>query len=164
LHFGLCFTGYHQSRRLRALTRAALLLALGLGAVQALYAGADPRVLEASQLGIGALLGTSVLITTSLGLRVARSPSPLALRRRGRLLARTSLAAFFVPSLSMILLSVPGQWVLLVSLLLTFPVAMAYAIIRHRVFDFRVVLRQGLVHALLSVSLLMAYLALTLLA
>jgi len=80
------------------------------------------------------------------------------------LLARTSLAAFFVPSLSMILLSVPGQWVLLVSLLLTFPVAMAYAIIRHRVFDFRVVLRQGLVHALLSVSLLMAYLALTLLA
>jgi signal transduction histidine kinase len=164
LHFGFRFTGYHQSRRLRLLTRAALLLALGLGALQALYGGAERAVLEAGQLGIGALLATSVIITTSLGLRVARSPSPLALRRRGRLLAQSSLAAFFVPSLSMLLPSVPGEWMAIVSLLLTFPGAMAYAIIRHRVFDFRVALRQGLVHGLLSVSVLMAYLALTLLA
>jgi signal transduction histidine kinase len=164
LHFGLHFTGYHQSRRLRALARAALALALSLGALQALYSGAQPRVLDASQLGIGALLATSVLITIGLGLRVARSASPLALRRRGRLLAQTSLAAFFMPSLSMLLPAMPGQWVVMVSLLLTFPVAMAYAIIRYRVFDFRVVLRQGLVHALLSGSLLLAYLALTLLA
>ena len=164
LHFGLRFTGYHQSRRLCLLTRAALGMALCLGALQVLYGTGSARVLEAAQLGIGALLATSVLITTSLGLRVARSPSPLALRRRGRLLAQSSLAAFFIPSLSMLLPSVPGQWVVIVSLLLAFPAAMAYAIVRHRVFDFRVALRRGLVHALLSVSVLLVYLLLTLLA
>jgi len=78
------------------------------------------------------------------------------------LLAKTSLVAFFVPTLTVILPDVPGEWVVVVGLLLTFPMAMAYAIIRHGVFNFRVVLRQGLVHALLSVGVLIGYLGATL--
>jgi two-component system NtrC family sensor kinase len=47
--------------------------------------------------------------------------------------------------------------------LTTFPIAMAYAMVRHGVFNFRIVLRQGLVYALLSVGALLAYLGLVLL-
>lgn len=160
VHFGLKFTGYHPRRRL--LTRVVLLAALALGAFEFLYSGANPAAFRLAQVAIGALLAGSVVVTTRLGLRVARSPSPLALQRRGRLLAKTSLVAFFIPTLTVILPDVPGEWVVVVGLLLTFPMAMAYAIIRHGVFNFRVVLRQGLVHALLSVGVLIAYLALTL--
>jgi len=160
VHFGLKFTGYHPRRRL--LTRVILLAALALGSFELFYSGASPAVWKLGQVAIGALLAGSVVITTRLGLRVAHSPRPLALQRRGRLLAKTSLVAFFIPTLTVILPDVPGEWVVVVALLLTFPMAMAYAIIRHGVFDFRVVLRQGVVHALLSVGVLIAYLALTL--
>ncbi|MEY4544161.1 MAG: hypothetical protein RL685_356 [Pseudomonadota bacterium] len=164
LHFGLRFTGNHQSRGLRALASTVLATALGLGAVEALPWGASSALLQGVQLAIGALLATSVSITAVLGMRVARSSSPLALRRRGRLLAQCGLVAFFVPSSSMLLPNVPGQWLLNAALLLAFPIAMAYAIVRHNVFNFRVVLRQRLVHGLLSLSASMLYLALTLLA
>ncbi len=163
INFGVRFTGYHQNRALRHLTRWGYLAALLLGALQAFYTGKNPQVFEASRLAIGALLFSSVLICMGLGVFVARSHSPLALRRRGRLLATTSLVAFFLPSLSVITPDLPGEWVVIISLLTTFPIGMAYAMVRHGVFNFRIVLKQGLVYGLLSVSALVAYLALVLL-
>lgn len=164
LHFGISFTGYHPEGPLRHATRAALAVAAPLAGIQLLYDGPNLKVFEMLQLAIGASLATTVLVTTGLGVQVARSQSPLALRRRGRLLAKTSLVAFFVPSLSIITPNMPGEWVLIIGLLVTFPMAMAYAVVRHGVFNLRIVLAQGLVYALLSIGTLLGYLALVLLA
>jgi two-component system NtrC family sensor kinase len=163
INFAVRFTGCHQNRRLRGVTLGALAGALLLGAIQVLYTGHSPWVFEAVQLGTGGLIFASVMIVVALGISVARSESPVALRRRGRLLAKTNLVAFFIPSLTLITPDVPGQWVVVVSLLATFPIAMAYAMVRHGVFNFRIVLRQGLVYGLLSVSALLTYLGLVLL-
>jgi signal transduction histidine kinase len=164
LYFGISFTGYHPEGPLRHVTSAAVMLAAAIATVQLLYDGPSLAVFQGLQLAIGASLATTVLVTTALGVQVARSQSPLALRRRGRLLAKTSLVAFFVPSLSLIIPNIPGDWVLVIGLLVTFPMAMAYAVVRHGVFNLRVVLAQGLVYALLSVGTLLCYLALVLLA
>lgn len=163
LNFGVRFTGYHQNRLLRRVTLAALVIALVLGAMQGLYTGHSPQVFEWAQLGTGALLFGSVIICVALGIAVTRSRSPIALRRRGRLLAKTNLVAFVIPSLTLTTPEFPCQWVVVISLLATFPIAMAYAMVRHGVFNFRIVLRQGLVYALLSVSALLSYLGLVLL-
>jgi two-component system NtrC family sensor kinase len=161
--FAVRFTGCHQNRLLRRVTVGALAIALMLGAFQILYTGHSPWVFDAVQLGSGALLFASVMICVALGVSVARSESPVALRRRGRLLAKTNLVAFFIPSLTLLTPDVPGEWVVVISLLATFPIAMAYAMVRHGVFNFRIVLRQGLVYGLLSVSALLTYLGLVLL-
>jgi signal transduction histidine kinase len=158
--FGLKFTGYHQNLRLRRLMAATWVAALVLGAFPVLYGGASVLVFKWLEMATGGLLFVSVIVTTSLGVVVARSESPIALCRRGRLLAKTSLVAFFIPSLSVITPDMKGEWIVIVSLLATFPGAMAYAIVRHGVFNLRIVLRQGLVYALLSVSVLLGYLAL----
>jgi signal transduction histidine kinase len=160
LNFGLKFTGYRQNQTLRRLMRAIWTAALVLGAFPILFGDASLLVFTWLERATGALLFLSVLVTTSLGVLVARSDSPIALCRRGRLLAKTSLVAFFIPSLSVITPDLKGEWIAIVSLLATFPAAMAYAIVRHGVFNLRIVLRQGLVYALLSVSVLLAYLAL----
>jgi two-component system NtrC family sensor kinase len=163
ISFAVRFTGCHQNRLLRHVTLGALAIALLFGAVQILYAGHAPWVFDAVQLGSGALIFASVMICVALGVSVARSESPVALRRRGRLLAKTNLVAFFIPSLTLLTPDVPGEWVVVISLLATFPIAMAYAMVRHGVFNFRIVLRQGLVYGLLSVSALLTYLGLVLL-
>jgi two-component system NtrC family sensor kinase len=162
INFGVRFTGYHQNPLLRRVTLVTLVIALLLGAAQGLYTGHSPQVFEAVQLGTGALLFASVMVCIALGVSVARSESPVALRRRGRLLAKTNLVAFFIPSLTLITPELPGEWVVVISLLATFPIAMAYAMVRHGVFNFRIVLRQGLVYGLLSVGALLAYLGLVL--
>jgi two-component system, NtrC family, sensor kinase len=164
INFGVRFTGYHQHPVLRRVTLGALALALPLGGVQALYGGGDRGVFEAVQLCTGALLFVSVSIGVALGVSAARSRrSPVALRRRGRLLAKTNLVAFFIPSLKLFTPDLPCEWVVVLSLMTTFPIAMAYAMVRHGVFNFRIVLRQSLVYGLLSVSALLAYLGLVLL-
>jgi two-component system, NtrC family, sensor kinase len=160
--FGVRFTGCHQQPALRRVTLGALAIALLLGGFQMLYTGHSQRAFDAAQLGTGALLFASVMICVAIGVSVARSESPLALRRRGRLLAKTNLVAFFIPSLTLIMPEVRGEWVVVISLLTTFPIAMAYAMVRHGVFNFRVVLRQGLVYGLLSIGALLAYLGLVL--
>lgn len=163
LNFGVRFTGYHQNPVLRSVALGALVIALGLGAIQGLYTGHSQQVFEWAQLGTGALLFGSVIVCIALGVAVARSQSPVALRRRGRLLAKTNLVAFVIPSLTLLTPEFPGQWVVVISLLTTFPIAMAYAMVRHGVFNFRIVLRQGLVYGLLSVTALLTYLGLVLL-
>ena len=163
LNFGVRFTGYHQNSSLQLLTLGVLAVALALGSVQLGYAGHSPALFEAVQLATGALLFGSVMISVALGVSVARSQSPVALRRRGRLLAKTNLVAFVIPSLTLVTPEMPGEWVVVLSLLTMFPIAMAYAMVRHGVFNFRIVLRQGLVYGLLSVGALLAYLGLVLL-
>lgn len=164
VNFGVRFTGYHQNRPLRRLTLGVLVAALALGSVQLGYSGHSAAVFEWAQVGTGTLLFASVMISVALGVSVARSQNPIALRRRGRLLAKTNLVAFVIPSLTLFTPEIPGQWVVVISLLATFPIAMAYAMVRHGVFNFRIVLRQGLVYGLLSVGALLAYLGLVLLA
>lgn len=161
--FGIRFTGYHQKRWLQRLTFATLLAALALGVALALYPARTASGIAWGQIGAGSLLFASVSLCLGLGVSVARSHSPLALRRRGRLLAKTNLVAFSIPSATVFLPGWPGDWVLVISLLTTFPIAMAYAMVRHGVFNFRIVLRQGLVYALLSVGALLAYVGLVLL-
>lgn len=163
-YFGASFIGYEITGVRRHLLRVAVLAALVLGGLQVAYDGPRREVYEIGQTAVGALLATTVLLTTGLGWRVARSRAPLALRRRGRLFAKTCLVAFFIPSLSVITPNIPGEWVLVIGLLVTFPVAMAYAVVRHGVFNLRIVLAQGLVYGLLSVGALLGYLALVLLA
>jgi two-component system NtrC family sensor kinase len=163
LNFGVRFTGYHQNRSLQRLTLGVLAAALGLGSLQLGYAGHSAAVFEWAQLGTGTLIFGSVMISVALGVSVARSQSPVALRRRGRLLAKTNLVAFVIPSLTLLTPEIPGEWVVIISLMTMFPIAMAYAMVRHGVFNFRIVLRQGLVYGLLSVGALLAYLGLVLL-
>jgi len=163
INFGVRFTGYHQNRALRGVIAGTLLLALLLGAVQALYTGHSGAVFAWNQAITGALLFASVSLCLGLGVSVARSRSPVALRRRGRLLAKASLVSFFIPSITLLTPELPCEWVVVFGLLTTFPIGMAYAMVRHGVFNFRIVLRQGLVYGLLSVSALLAYLALVLL-
>jgi hypothetical protein len=158
VYFGLKFTGHHSASRLWHVARLGSGLALSFSLFQLWYSGANSSVLDFVQVAVGTLLASCVVVTASLGLRVARSPSPLALRRRGRLLAKTSLVAFFIPALAVLLPDIPGEGVAVAVLLLTFPIAMAYAIVRHGVFNLRVVLRQGFVHGLLSVAGLLLYL------
>jgi signal transduction histidine kinase len=162
ISFGVRFTGCHQQPLLRRVALGALAVALLLGGFQLLYTGHAQSAFDAAELGTGALLFASVMICVAIGISVARSESPLALRRRGRLLAKTNLVAFFIPSLTLILPEVRGEWVVVIILLTTFPIAMAYAMVRHGVFNFRIVLRQGLVYGLLSVGALLAYLGLVL--
>lgn len=162
INFGVRFTGYHQNASLKRLTLAVLAAALLLGGLQL---AADPSIalFEGAQLATGALLFGSVMISVALGVSAARSKSPIALRRRGRLLAKTNLVAFVIPSLTLITPELPCEWVVVISLMTTFPIAMAYAMVRHGVFNFRIVLRQGLVYGLLSVGALLGYLGLVLL-
>lgn len=162
INFGVRFTGYHQNASLKRLTLAVLAAALLLGGLQ-LAASPSIALFEGAQLATGALLFGSVMISVALGVSAARSKSPIALRRRGRLLAKTNLVAFVIPSLTLITPELPCEWVVVISLMTTFPIAMAYAMVRHGVFNFRIVLRQGLVYGLLSVGALLAYLGLVLL-
>lgn len=162
VNFGVRFTGYHQNRALHRVTLAAGLAALLLAGTQAIYPGHSAAVFEWNRGLTGALLFASVSLCVGLGISAARSRSPVALRRRGRLLAKTSLVSFFIPSITFLTPELPGQWVIVFGLLTTFPIGMAYAMVRHGVFNFRIVLRQGLVYALLSVSALLGYLVLVL--
>lgn len=164
LYFTVRFIGYEPSGWLRHATRAAIALAVTLGGIQLLHGGPGRTLFEIAQVAVGALLAATVLLSTGLGIRVARSRGPLALRRRGRLVAKTCLVAFLIPSLSIIAPNIPGDWVVIIGLLITFPVAMAYAVVRHGVFNLRIVLARGLVYALLSIGALLAYLALVLIA
>ncbi len=78
-------------------------------------------------------------------------------RRRVRVLALGSAGAWFapllyyltgqIPPLTPVFFSVPGR-IPGALLLLAFPLSFAYAILRHRIFDIRVMIRQGLQYAL----------------
>lgn len=166
VNLGLQFTGMHgrpaQRRVLRAFTAAAG--ALTVFSAYAWWLGVSARGEVVYRALIASLLALSVLVTAGISFAAARSPHPLGLRRRARVLGIATFTAFFGPSLSLLWTDLGGYWVLIVGLLALFPLMIAYAIVRLGMFDMRVVLRQGLVYAVLSIGLLLGYVGLVFLA
>jgi signal transduction histidine kinase len=96
---------------------------------------------------IGIFATTQVIGSGIIALRAARSGS-LALRRRARVLAIVMLLSFLEPSLSLIAIPLgAGFNAQLVNgfFFSLFPILLGYAILRHQLFDLRIVLRQGLI-------------------
>lgn len=162
VNLGLHFTGMHlrplQQRTLRAFLIAAFAIQAYCAYAWLIGVTANGEVVYRALLTT--LLALSVLVTAGISFAAARRPHPLGLRRRARVLGIATFAAFFVPSLSLMWTDLGGYWVLVVGLLATFPVIIAYAIVRLGMFDMRVVLGQGLVYATLSIGLLLGYVGL----
>ncbi len=96
----------------------------------------------------------------------ARATSPLSQRRRARVLALAVALGFGFPLQWLIF----RDWIFrsgyaeaafwgLVASFAAFPGLIGYAMVRHRMFDLRIVVRQGLVYTFLSVALALAYVA-----
>jgi signal transduction histidine kinase len=174
VYFGLVFTQVDRRRWARwlvwGLGGTALLLGVGRAVVmQLLWRGeADTGALWHGLLtGTGVLLACSVVIVVGLAWRAARPPRPPAVRRRARALAWSLLIAFTLPSVGPLLGGHLTSWEARIGLVLveafclaSFPLNMAFAILRLQMFDLRVVVRQGLVYVVLSVFVSLGYLAL----
>lgn len=162
INLGMQFTGMHmrpaQQRTLRAFVVAAL--AAQAFSAYAWLIGTSPEGERVYRAVIASLLALSVLVTAGISFAAARRPHPLGLRRRARVLGIATFTAFFVPSLSLLWTDLGSYWLLVVGLLASFPVMVAYAIVRLGMFDMRVVLGQSLVYATLSVGLLLGYVGL----
>ncbi len=113
-------------------------------------------------LGVLALCGFSLALHATA--RAARPPNPLALRRRAKVFGWAVALGFFYPSLWLVLrdpIMKSGHEDLfflgLVVSFISFPAILGYAILRHRMFDLRIVLRQGLVYGVMSLGLTLTY-------
>jgi len=160
VNLGMQFTGMQQqaARTLRAFTIAAF--AMMVVSAYVWWVGVSPGGEVAYRAAIATLLALSVVVTAGISFAAARRPHPLGLRRRARVLGIATVTAFFVPSLSLLWSDLGAYWVVVVGLMATFPLIIAYAIVRLGMFDFRVVLGQGLVYAVLSIGLLLGYVGL----
>lgn len=158
-----------RTLRFRVLLAFGLVGGLGEGACQVL-----------SNLGVWSLrpwveaftppLTAAAVVSLTLSLhstwRAARPPSPLSQRRRARVLALAVALGFGYPTVWLIFeRAIFGAgypelafWGLVVAFS-TFPALIGYAMVRHRMFDLRIVMRQGLVYTLLSLTLALAYVA-----
>jgi signal transduction histidine kinase len=162
VNLGMQFTGMQQRLAAQRTLRAFLAGASVMSAfcAYAWWLGVSQQGEVAYRAGTAALLALSVLVTAGISFAAARRPHPLGLRRRARVLGIATVTAFFVPSLSFLWNDLGTYWVLVVGLMATFPLMIAYAIVRLGMFDFRVVLGQGLVYAVLSIGLLLGYVGL----
>ena len=114
------------------------------------------------------LIAASAVVALALSLhttwRASRPPSPLAQRRRARVLALAVGLGFAFPTMWLMFrdliyregLDLIAFWMLVASFS-TMPALIGYAMVRHRMFDLRIVMRQGLVYTLLSLALALAY-------
>ena len=121
--------------------------------------------------GFPALLTVGAVASLTLSLQstwaASRPPSPLSHRRRARVLAWAVAAGFGYPTLWVIFraeIYASGYdqlafWGLVLAFG-SFPALIGYAMVRHRMFDLRIVMRQGLVYTSLSLALALAYVAL----
>ena len=162
VNLGMQFTGMHARPGQQRILRAFVVLAFAAQAFTA-YAWFVGVSLDGERMYravMASLLALSVLVTAGISFAAARRPHPLGLRRRARVLGIATFTAFFVPSLSFLWSDLGGYWILIVGLLASFPVMVAYAIVRLGMFDMRVVLGQSLVYATLSVGLLLGYVGL----
>jgi signal transduction histidine kinase len=162
VNLGMQFTGMHTRPGQQRLLRGFVVLAFAAQAITAYawFVGVSLDGERAYRAVMASLLALSVLVTAGISFAAARRPHPLGLRRRARVLGIATFTAFFVPSLSFLWSDLGGYWILVVSLLASFPVMVAYAIVRLGMFDMRLVLGQGLVYATLSVGLLLGYVGL----
>lgn len=157
----LAFTGYHRRPFLRGCLR--VFYASGLLSCCALWAGVawgwpgwGPHFNSLHDLWVLIALWPLVM---SVSLKASRAPNPVGLRRRARVLGAACLLSFTLPSISGVL-RVDIPWPLIFTMLGVFPALVAYATVRLGAFDLRLVIGQGLLYVLLSVSVLLGYLGL----
>jgi|GEM_PF-2288127 signal transduction histidine kinase len=124
---------------------------------------------DVSSVGTGAFLLGGLFLMIWVCWRASRPSNPAGLRSRARIIAITSAVAFAVPSLLVVAVPVLGEkagggWVAFVNLtcLGLFPGILGYAIIRHQLFDLRIVIRRGFVYVGLSLLVSFVYVALIL--
>jgi signal transduction histidine kinase len=164
LNLGLKFTGCHERTWFKRLFWFSTIYAVACGATLGIVlAGAPQRelILDVLVRATGVLLLLNVVATVFVSLLCARAPHPLGLRRRARVLAVACLVSFGFPSASLLLPDLDSTAFLMIQLCLgAFPIIIAYAVVRHGMFDVRVVLGQGLIYVTLSLGVLLAYLGL----
>jgi signal transduction histidine kinase len=167
-HLAMVFTGQGDHPTLRRLVR----VGWGIGAlltltVFTLSVAAPWSALRIPVIATGVFALSSLALAAYLTVRAVRSERSLALRRRARLLGFAMLCAFGFPSLTLVLgpLNIAGEWLFSVNAVCfaTFPLIVGYAILRHRLFDLRIVLRRGLVYGLLTSGVSVAYLGMVVL-
>jgi len=164
LNLALHFTGCHERPWPRRVLWASVVGSCALAAsllLPPVLGVAPSSVVRVLVPATGTLLLTTVFTGLTVSLIASRPPLPLGLRRRARFFAIASVVAFLFPSLTLVLPPLPSEafWGVLICLG-SFPVFIAYAIVRHGMFDLRVVLGRGLTYAALSLGVLLAYLGL----
>ncbi|MCC7535073.1 MAG: hypothetical protein IT379_02600 [Deltaproteobacteria bacterium] len=168
----LRFTGHRVGPRLRLLSRILFALALalmGFGVVSSYRMSTG--VADGTHLGVaiaasGILLTFCVVALVIVCVRMARRSRPAALRQRARLMGVAAIVSFLPPS---VLTIVPPEssvsiasGVTTMLCLASFPLMLGWAIVRHRLFDIRVVLGKGLVFLLVSAVVSLVYVGLVL--
>ena len=122
----------------------------------------DPEFFDTALAATGVFLTFAVIFMAYVCWDSWRPSNPPGLRRRAATFGVASVIAFLVPSVRILFQSqaelvfdgsVFINWVFLAA----FPVLIGYSIVRHQMFDLRVVLRQGIVYGGLSLSLSLIY-------
>jgi len=167
----LAFTGFFARPIARLASKLVLGVSLALLAFLAVCGALLSRAyveyepwLEMGNAATGLHLSASVLAMVGFCWAASRPPHPLGLRRRAAVMAKAILVAFAIPSLYLAVSAFlpdaaqgPMSTVVLVSMA-TFPLMLAYAIVRHQMFDLRIVVRQGVVYGGLSLLVTLVYL------
>ncbi len=146
----------------------ALMLAYGLvhgGVYLAMrWQGAAGGLFDGIQAGLGILMIISITVAGVMSWRAARPPAPLGLQRRARVLSVATVVSFLFPSLWVLaipffgaLLSRTDLFLLLPASLVSFPMLIAYAIVRHQMFDMRIVIHRSLLYGALTLTLSVVY-------
>lgn len=111
----------------------------------------------------GVFLLLTLVVTIFACWQGTHADNPVSVQRRGRFLLLANLLAFVVPTLGILLqVSVPGAddwypfWLDLLCLA-SFPLLLAYSMIRHRIIDLRIVLRESVVYGALSLTVTLLY-------
>lgn len=164
----LRFAGLSRHVWLRRAVRASWGVAAPL-VVLMLIAGSDllgssKQLLRVSLVGAGIYALWALALAGVIAWHGVRRATSLALRRRARLLAAALFLGFGWPSVSLVLGPLgllPGWFFQLNAFFFaTFPLLIGYAILRHRLFDLRIVVRRGLVYGVLTLGVSMGYLLL----
>lgn len=160
----------HLRRVRRGVEVAALVLVAALPAGYVLWAsgayGSWP--LRTALVLIGLELGASIAVFFWVARRATSSEHPPAVRRRARLLTIAVVTSFGLPTLELIVLPFldhPPVELIVPNLvcLAAFPIAIGYAILRYQAFDLRIVFRRGVVYAILSLTVSLAFVGVVLL-
>lgn len=167
----LAFTGFHVRPRARLVRNVVLVSsiatasALAFGTLLLLHAHVGVRPwLDAAQVAAGVHLLISVVIMVGVCWAAAQPAYPLGLRRRARVMGAALVLAFVVPSSYLgVAPFLPAEahgvmGIVVLVLMGTYPLMLVYAIVRHQLFDLRIVVRQGVVYGALSLLVTLAYL------
>jgi signal transduction histidine kinase len=176
LDLTLAFTGYHTRRVARLAKKVTLVISLVLFAGLTLTFSMLARAHVTFEWWVnvinavtGVHLLISVLAMVGFCWAASRPPHPLGLRRRAAVMAKAVFVAFAIPSLYLaVSVFLPTAVVgfmntVVLVLMATFPLMLVYAIVRHQMFDLRIVLRQGVVYGGLSLLVTLSYLGIVVL-